>query len=363
MKKKHISLIVISLLLILIRLSLPCFVLRYANNTLAKMPGYYGHIENVDLSLHRVALKIKKMYLNKVEPASKNQTLFFSAQQIDLSLEWEALFKGFLVGKLVLHSPELFFTKDKAELKDFRDSAPDFRALLKKLMPIQVNRLEAHDGAIHFADNSVSPKVDVELNHMHVLANNLSVVENGTTELPSSVAAQASVYGGTFALDMKLNALAVQPTFDMNAEFVNVNLVMLNDFLKAYGSFDVSGGTFALFTEMAAKNGKFIGYLKPMITDLKVTGKDDVKDSFFNKIWEAIVGTAGVVFENQTEGQLATKIRMEGEFANPRINALDAVWEFLRNAFIQALIPSVDNELNIGSVDTVAAADAKTKDE
>lgn len=100
---------------------------------------------------------------------------------------------------------------------------------------------------------------------------------------------------------------------------------MWNDFLKAYGSFDVSKGTFALYTEMAAKNGKFIGYLKPIITDLKVMGKDVSKDSFFNKIREAIVSTAGFVFKNQIKDQLATKISMEGEFANPRINTLGAV--------------------------------------
>jgi len=227
-------------------------------------------------------------------------------------------------------------------------------------MLLKVNRLEAIEGTIHYIDNSVSPKIDVALNHTHILAYNLSNVENRRAELPSTVTAHASVYEGVFNFDMKLNALAVQPTFDMNAEFKNVNLVKLNGFLKAYGNFDVSGGTFALYTEMAAKNGKFIGYVKPMITDLKVMGKEDRKDSFFNKIWEAIISTAGIVFENQSKDQLATKISIEGEFANLRINTLGAVWEFLRNAFIQALIPSIDNELNINSVDIVKP-DVKTK--
>ena len=356
MKKKYTILIIIGLLLILIRLLLPHFVLWYANKTLAKMPGYYGHIEDIDLSLYRGAYIIKNIYLNKIEPASKNQTTFLKAQKIDLSLEWGALFKGALVGKLVFHSPELIFTKDKMELVNIKESIADFRVLLKKLMPLKVNRLEVIEGTIHYTDHSVSPKVDVELNHTHILAYNLSNVENSKAELPSKVTAQASVYEGVFNFDMKLNVLAVQPTFDMNAEFKNVNLVMMNDFLRAYGNFDVSRGTFALYTEMAAKNGKFIGYLKPMITDLMVMGKDDRNDSFFNKIWEAIISTAGFVFKNQANDQLATKISIEGEFANPKINTLGAVWEFLRNAFIQALIPSVDNELNINSINTVKSA-------
>lgn len=355
MKKRFVVFIIIGLSLIFVRLSLPCFALRYANQTLAKIPGHYGHIEDIDLSLHRAAFVIDDIYINKIETTTQDQTSFFKAKKIDLSLEWGALFKGALVGKLALHSPELIFTKDKVELADVRESASDFRVLIKKIMPLRVNSLEVIEGTIHYKDNSVSPKVDVEVNHLHILANNLSGVEKSAAELPSDVVAQASVYEGTFNLNMKLNTLAAQPAFDMNAELVNVNLVMLNDFLKAYGKFDVSGGTFALYTEMAAKDGKFIGYVKPMITDLKVMGKDDAKDSFFNKVWEAIVGTAGGLFENQTEDQLATKIRIEGDFSNPRTNTLEAVREFLSNAFIRALIPSVDNELNIVSVNAVTA--------
>jgi hypothetical protein len=357
MKKKYAILIGLGLLLILIRLLLPCFVLWYANKALSKMTGYYGHIEDIDLSLHRAAYSIKNMYFNKIDPVSKNQTLFFRVQKIDGSLEWSSLFKGALVGKLAFYSPEFIFTKDKMELADVKKSTPDFRVTLKKLMPLTVNRIEVFEGAVHYTDNSTSPKVDVEMNNAHILAYNLSNVENISAELPSRVSAQASVNEGVFHFEMKLNALSAQPTFDLNAEFINVNLVKLNDFLKAYGNFDVSSGTFALYAEMAAKDGKFIGYVKPMITDLKVIGKDDRKDSFFNKIWEAIVGTAGVVFENQSKDQLATKIRIEGKYANPRINTLDAVWEFLRNAFVQALLPIVDNELTLGSVNAVKPAE------
>jgi hypothetical protein len=149
---------------------------------------------------------------------------------------------------------------------------------------------------------------------------------------------------------MKLNALAVNPTFELNAEMKNTNLVLLNDFLEAYGKFDVNRGKFGLYTEIAAKNGKFVGYVKPVITDLKVTGPEDRKDTFFNKIWESLVGTAGVVLKNQQKDQVATKIRLEGNFKNPHSNTLDAIWGVLRNAFVVALTQSIDNEIDINSV-------------
>jgi len=43
---------------------------------------------------------------------------------------------------------------------------------------------------------------------------------------------------------------------------------------------------------------------------------------------------------------------MEGSFKNPQTNTLDAIWEVLRNAFVQALLPEVDNTITINSVNT-----------
>ena len=52
---------------------------------------------------------------------------------------------------------------------------------------------------------------------------------------------------------------------------------------------------------------------------------------------------------------------MEGKFKNPQTNTLDAIWEVLRNAFVQALLPSVDNEININSVNSVTPVDKRNE--
>jgi hypothetical protein len=158
---------------------------------------------------------------------------------------------------------------------------------------------------------------------------------------------------------MKLNALEEKATFDMNTELKNVNLVLLNDFLKAYGDFDVNKGTFGLYSEMAAKEGKFKGYVKPIIKDLDVVGPQDRKDNFMNKVWEQVVGAAGVILRNQRKDQVASKIELQGNFKDPKTNTLNAVWEVLRNAFVQALVPSVDHEININSVGTEKPEDKR----
>ena len=352
MKIKYKILIITVVLLTGIRLILPYVVLYYANKTLAEMDGYYGHIKDIELSVYRGAYILDNIYINKFDLISKKQTEFFKARDIDLSIEWGALFHGSIAGELVFDSPELIFTKDKVELDDVGKDGDDFRKLLKHFMPLKINSFEVKDGAIYYKDNTSKPKVDISLKKTHILAINLTNIVNKKVELPSTVNAQASVYGGNLNFTMKINALADDPTFDLNAEIKNANLVLFNDFLKAYGGFDVNKGNFSLYTEMAAKSGKFAGYVKPIITDLDVVGPEDKKDNIFNKIWEALVGAAGVIFKNQKENQLATKIRIEGSFINPKTSTFDTIWGVLGNAFIKALVPSIDKDINLNSVKT-----------
>ena len=107
-----------------------------------------------------------------------------------------------------------------------------------------------------------------------------------------------------------------------------------------------------MYTEVAAKEGRFTGYVKPVIKDLDVLGKEDRNDNIFRKMWEAITGFAGEVFENQPKEQVATKIPFEGRLDNPEADVWETVINVLENAFIRAIQPSIDNEINIASVDT-----------
>jgi len=138
----------------------------------------------------------------------------------------------------------------------------------------------------------------------------------------------------------------------MNADLRNTNLVLLNEFFQAYAKVDVNKGHFGMYTEVAAKEGAFKGYVKPVIKDLDVLGKEDRDDNIFRKMWEAIAGFAGEVFENQPKDQVATKIPFEGRLDNPKADVWETVINVLENAFIRAIQPSIDHEINLASVDT-----------
>jgi len=352
MKKSLKIILGIVLFLVIVRLMLPYFVLRYANKTLAEMDGYYGHVEDIDIALIRGAYKLDSIYLNKVDTATDKQSPFFAASEVDLSIEWKALFHGSLVGEFVFEKPRLTFTKDKVEPKDVRDDSTDFRQLKDDFMPLQVNRCEINNGVLQYRDETSKPKVDIKLTDLYAVALNLRNSYDSSVLLPATIKAHARVYEGSLDFSMKLNPLAEEPTFDMNTDLKNTNLVLLNEFFQAYAKVDVNKGNFGMYTEVAAKDGKFTGYVKPVIKNLDVLGKEDRKDNIFQKLWEALVGLAGEVFENQPKDQVATKIPFEGRLDNPKADVWETVINVLENAFIRAIQPSIDHEITIASVET-----------
>jgi hypothetical protein len=353
-KKRTVLIIAISLVVLLVmgRLLLPYVVLNYLNKTLANMKGYRGHIEDVDIALIRGAYKIDSIYLHKVDTVKDKEIPFFAASVVDLSVEWKALFHGSIVGEMVFERPMLRFTKDKVEPKQVRNDSTGFKKLLDDFMPLKVNRVEINDGEIQYKDEFSKPKVDLALTHTYAQALNLRNSYDSAALLPASLTMRADLYEGKLSLNAKMNPLANDPTFDMNADLKHTNLAKLNEFFQAYAKVDVNKGEFGLYTEVAAKQGDFAGYVKPLIQDLDVLGQEDRKDNIFQKMWEGLVGTAGEVFRNQSKDQVATKIEFKGSLKNPDTDVWNAIYRVLENAFIQALQPSIDHEINIASVET-----------
>jgi hypothetical protein len=343
--------LIVLALLVAVRLALPYVILKYANKELNEMNGYRGHIQDIDLAILRGAYTIDSIYLHKFDSVSKKETPFFAARKIDLSIEWKALFRGAIVGELIFDEPMLRFTKDKVEPKDVRKDSTGFKQLLDDLMPLRVNRFEAFNGRIQYIDQGSKPPVDIIMSDAYILATNLrNSYDSSDDLLPATLHARASLYDGTLDVNASLNPLAEEPTFDMNAELSNTNLVKMNDFFKAYSKADVSRGTFGLYTEFAAKDGRFEGYVKPLIKDLDVLGSEDREDNILQKAWEGVVGGVSEVFENQKNERIATKVPLRGSTKDLDSNVWYAVGEVIRNAFIQALQPSIDQEINIATV-------------
>ena len=99
---------------------------------------------------------------------------------------------------------------------------------------------------------------------------------------------------GSAAIDATFASGTRQPEFDMDVRLESVQLVELNDLLRATGGFDVVAGRFSFYSELAVQDGRVDGYVKPFIEGLDVYDRRQDKDKGLGgQAYEALVGCGG----------------------------------------------------------------------
>lgn len=104
-KKRVLIPLALILLLVLARLVLPYFVTRYVNQVLNDIPGYVGHVDDIDIRLWRGAYVIHGLELDKANAESPEPLLYFPKS--DISIAWSSLLKGRIVSEIELYQPHV----------------------------------------------------------------------------------------------------------------------------------------------------------------------------------------------------------------------------------------------------------------
>ncbi|RNI33140.1 DUF748 domain-containing protein [Rufibacter immobilis] len=331
-------------LLLAFRIALPYIVKNYVNKTLDELPGYTGHVEDIDIALIRGAYQIDGLVL--LEEKGNPKYPFLQITETDLSIEWKSLFKGKLVGEVIMTNPRLNILAGGSKSED--PTLDHWTEVVKDLMPITINRFEVHNGRLAFLDFSASPDVKLHLDNLRLTALNLANVEEVGKKLPSSVTATASsIGGGAFKGKMQVNALKRIPDFDGDFQLTGVNLTSLNAFIKANAKFDVERGKLDMYSELKSTNGQLNGYIKPFFEDIKVLNwkKDKKEGGFLSAVKEAVIGVFTEAAENQPRDQVATKIPISGDISNPKTNGWKTFINVLKHAFIDAFSKGIESKL------------------
>ncbi|MFC6999052.1 DUF748 domain-containing protein [Rufibacter roseus] len=331
-------------LLLAFRIALPYVVKSYVNKTLEELPGYTGYVEDVDIALIRGAYQIEGLVLR--EEKGNEKYPFLNIPVTDLSIEWKALFKGRLVGEVIMSSPEMNILAGSSNSED--PTLNHWTDVVKDLMPITINRFTVHSGKLTFLDFTVSPDVKLPIHDMELVALNLANVEEVGDKLPSKVTVTGkSIGGGALKGEMQVDALKKIPDFDSNFQLTGVNLTSINNFIKAYAKFDVERGKLDMYSELKLTNGKLDGYIKPFFEEVKVLDvKKDVKEGgVLSAVKEAVIGIFTEAAENQPRDQIATRIPITGDINNPKTNGWKTFINVLKHAFIDAFAKGIENNV------------------
>jgi hypothetical protein len=346
--KIGIGLAVFVFAIVTARLIAPIYILGYVNRTLQGLDGYTGHVNDIRLGIWRGAYVIRGITIEKT--TEKLPVPFVSVDQVDISIHWDALLKGSIVGEIELLKPELNIvaehkkeTKEEQQVEErekerAKTGDSSWQTQVKQLVPLDINRIGIEGGAVHFRDPYGEPKVDVVVSNIRGEVTNLTNSEELNKDMVANASFRAlALKSGDVSLDGKIDPYAELPTFELAAKLENLQIKELNDFLKAYANVDAEKGTLSVYTEVKSEKGRFKGYVKPIIRDLDVLRWKEEKEGFFGKLWEGVVEVGKGILENDDKQQVATRIPMSGRIDKPDADIVATVIYILRNAFVEAL--------------------------
>jgi hypothetical protein len=337
-------------LLVAFRLALPSLLRREINAKLSEVPGYSGHVDRVGVHLYRGAYSLYHVEIK--QQSGQVAQPFFSAAVIDFSLAWGQLFRGKIVSKIFLDGAEINFVKGPAEATSQLKVDRRWQDVVTTIFPISITRLEIKDGLIHYLDTAETPKVDVYIRHVYAVATGLQDrPADKHQEFPATISLQGDSIGeGRLSINVQAEPLAYQPHFYLTLSLQNVALPALNDFLEAYTNVTVSSGNFRLFVEVAARGGRYEGYVKPFFEHMVISPASGKKNGVWREVWGAIVGALVDVFKNKPKDVFATKIPIAGDFSDSRTGVWKAIINMVHHGFVKALPEDIEGSINAEEV-------------
>jgi Domain of Unknown Function (DUF748) len=357
-RRAGIAVVVVVLVVALILVLLELFLVPVINRVLDEsVKDHKVQIADVELAPWRGAYAVEGLTVRERKSKMKNPLL--EVPRIDAAVDLKALLQGAFVGSLTLERPVVRVIVENTK-KNQEVHAPDLDVAkaIGDLLPLRLNRMAVNDGRAFLLTELQLPsggtrKLDLQAKNIDVRVENLTNSDKLSGNMFANAKASAALENfGDVKAKGKLNPTAKQPTFDLDAQLTGLPLTQLSDWSLAFGRFKFEAGRLDIFTEVAAKDGAFKGYVKPLGTNVKTEG---MHQDAVSKVVAQVVETASELLENKKTDRAGTKIELEGRFDQPQIDVWTAVWTTLQNAFIKALRPVVDGDIDLASVEAASS--------
>jgi len=360
---------IVVVLLVAARLALPYAVKDYANRKLAALEAYSGRVGDIDIHLWRGAYSIDDIVI--VKRGASRPVPFFRANRVNLSVEWHSLLRGSVVATAAFISPELNLVQAKSEKDSQLGEGEDWHARLEELFPFRFNTVQVSNGTVRFLAPGIQTRDAITARHVNGHVSNLTnVIETGKETFADFHIEGQVLDGAPARVSGSIDAFAKQPTFDVNMEVKKVQLPKVNPWLREYIKADAEAGKFELYMEMAAADGKFKGYAKPILEDVDIYRSGEPEKNPLKRLWEGFMDFAANVLENKEADQVAARIPFTGTLKNPQTSLFATITSVLRNAFVSAFARSLEGSItlrdvkkNLAGIDPNKEPDKKKKEE
>lgn len=297
------------LVILILRLSLAFMIKTGANQVLARMDHYRGHIDGVGLSFLRGAYQFRGVSIETLD--GKVPLPLFEARTVDVAIKWSSMLRGEPLASVVLDRPVLNLVMGPTDEKSQYGTEEDWMPVIQQLVVWKIDRLTIYQGRLRFADPYQDPPLDLHLDGMEAKLDGMHQ-RRGPEGLPCSVSLSAKLMDDApLWLLMSMDAFAKEPTFEYSVSLENLDLAKLDLLFHRYIGVQVAGGLLSVYSEGRADAGIFKGYVKPIVQGLKVIRMDEKISPGLAK--KAIVWALTWVIKDHYHNKNATKIPLSGD--------------------------------------------------
>jgi hypothetical protein len=331
------------------RIAAPTVVKRYANRSLADMGDYRGSVGEVDLNFVRGGYVLRDLVIVKIDAAT--DTPFAAIPAMDLSLQWRDLFRGQAVGEVVMEQPALNLVQGPSDEQRQLGTGVNWPQEIRDLFPFRLNKVEARNGLVTFRAPGISTDNSLTMRDFQMQLRNLTNVQAVEEPAFAEIDVRGQIMGNApITLVGSIDPNEQTPTFDIDLTIEGARLVDVNPWLREFLKVDAEMGVFSMYSELAAAEGRFEGYVRPILEDPKFTDANEDEGGPFRKAWEGLVQVAAKILENREEEQVATQIPLRGEIENPEAGIVTAMVNLARNAFVAAFSHSLEGSITLRDV-------------
>lgn len=344
MKKRYLIPGIILLVLVAFRLYLPTLVKNQLNKKIDSVEGYFGGADRVSMQLFRGSVQLHDLAIYETASADPSAP-FLYLKHSDYNIHWGALFDGKLVAEIFMDSLVVNFSVSM-EKEPMEEKRINLARRLEQLMPFRINIFRITNGQLSYRDPTTDPVVHVFLSDFFLQAENLANVKFPDDTLPATARIESRIMKtGFLASGARMNIMEEIPAFEFDIEMEGVNLSQFNDFTSTYASLQIEDGEMSLYAEAAALDGYMEGYVKPVIENLNIE-TEAPNESVLQNVYEGLSTAVAALLENPTTDNIGTRVPFEGRIDNPDVEAWDAIWTLLRNAFFESVTKGVEGVID-----------------
>jgi hypothetical protein len=209
---------------------------------------------------------------------------------------------------------------------------------------VRIRQFRLVGSELGFANETTTPHYRLFVADAQVHVSNLA--SPGAKDMAVASLSGRFMGSGATAIQARFRPAAPKTDFQANVKIENTDLQAMNDLLRAHGTFDVVGGVFSVYSELAVQGNEVRGYVKPLFRDVKVyDANQDRHKPALKKLYERIVQGASKVLENRPREEVATRVDISGRLEQPDTGTLEAVLRLIQNAFFSAILPGFDHQV------------------